>query len=622
MCGITSYVGQQPVAELLLDGLEQLEYRGYDSAGITVIHASGRTRTVRSVGNLAALRCAVRERALVLAHGGGGDDQPTAGIAHTRWATHGGVTEANAHPHADSDERHHVVLNGIIENHAELRRRMASEGATIRSETDAEVLAHLIAHHDRGDLVQAVRAALRDIKGHYAFVATSAEQPGLLVGARRECPLVVGVAADGHFIASAIPAFLSVTREMHTVLDGEIVVATADSVSFLDAADGRRRESASVIIDWEHDLAEKAGYETFMLKEIHEQPAAIARTLAEWQHADIVTLTDDDEPFEDRRLREISRLRVVACGTSYNAGLLGRYLIEDWARLPVELDVASEYRYRNPMLSPGEMVLGITQSGETADTLAAMRLARRRGATVLALTNVMGSQATRDAEGVIFTRAGTEIGVAATKTFTAQVVALALLALKLGQARRTLTAERARELAGALDRLPAAVAEVTAAAARWAPGAARILGATEFCMFLGRHAGLPIALEGALKLKEVSYIPSDAYAAGEMKHGPIALLSSGTPVVCVATDSPVLDKLLSNLAEAHARGAFILAIAGARCDEVAEYADHVFALPPIDPLLAPLLAVVPLQLLAYEVARARGLNVDQPRNLAKTVTVE
>ncbi len=558
----------------------------------------------------------------MLAAPGARDEQPTAGIAHTRWATHGPVTEANAHPHADSDERHHVVLNGIIENHAQLRRWMASEGATIRSETDAEVVAHLIAHHDRGDLVQAVRATLRDIAGHYAFVVTSAAQPGLLVAARRECPLVVGVAADGHFIASAIAAFLSHTREMHAVGDGEIVVATANTVQFLDATAGRARQSASVTIDWEHDLAEKAGYETFMLKEIHEQPAAIARTLAGRLHADGVTLSDDALILDERRLRELSRLRIVACGTSHNAGLLGRYMIEEWARLPVELDIASEYRYRNPVISPGEMVLGITQSGETADTLAAMRLARKRAATVLALTNVMGSQATRDADGVIFTRAGSEIGVAATKTFTAQVVALALLAIKLGQARGTLSAQRARDLAGELRRLPGAFAQAAAAAAQWAPGAARALDTAEFCMFLGRQAGLPIALEGALKLKEVSYIPSEAYAAGEMKHGPIALLSSGTPVVCVATDSPVLDKLLSNLAEASARGAYILAIAGQRSDEVAEYADDVFALPATDPLLAPLLAVVPLQMLAYHVARARGLNVDQPRNLAKTVTVE
>ena len=441
------------------------------------------------MGNLAALRCAVGGRAAVLAGAHAREDRPTAGIGHTRWATHGGVTEANAHPHADSNESHHVVLNGIIENHVELRCWMASEGAIIRSETDAEVVAHLTAHHDHGDLVEAVRATLRDLRGHYAFVATSAEQPGLLVAARRECPLVVGVTADGHFIASAIPAFLSHTREMHEVADGEIVVATADSVQFLDAAEGRPRQSTSVTIDWDHALAEKAGYETFMLKEIHEQPAAIASTLAGRLHADGVSLRDDDLPLDDRALRELSRLRIVACGTSLNAGLLGRYLIEEWARLPVEVDVASEYRYRNPVLSPGEMVLGITQSGETADTLAAMRLARRRGATVPAVTNVMGSQATRDADGVIFTRAGSEIGVAATKTFTAQVVALALLALKLGQARGTLTADRARELAAELGRLPGSFAKVIATAAQWAPGAALQLGApSSACSWVARPA--------------------------------------------------------------------------------------------------------------------------------------
>ncbi|HYB29321.1 MAG TPA: glutamine--fructose-6-phosphate transaminase (isomerizing) [Solirubrobacteraceae bacterium] len=622
MCGITSYVGQRPADELLLAGLEQLEYRGYDSAGIALMSDSGHTQTVRAVGNLAALRAAVAERALVLAVVGTGGHHPTTGIGHTRWATHGGVTEANAHPHADSDEQIHIVLNGIIENHVELRRRMAAEGATIRSETDAEVVAHLIAHYDDGDLIDAVRRALGDVRGHYAVVAMSAAQPGLLVAARQECPLVVGAADDEHFIASAIPAFLAHTREVHQVVDGELVVATADAVQFLDAAHGRWHRRPTATIDWEHDVAVKGAYEAFMLKEIDEQPAAVSATLAGRLNAHGSVLDDDSLGFDERQLGDLQSVRIVACGSSYHAGLLGRYLIEEWARLPVELDIASEYRYRNPVRARGEMLLGITQSGETADTLAAMRLARRRGATVLAITNVMGSQATRDADGVLFTRAGTEVGVAATKTFTAQVIALALLALKLGQLRGTLTAARAGELAGELMRLPGLFADAVAGAADWAAAAAKQWAAFDFCMFLGRHAGLPIALEGALKLKEVSYIPCEAYAAGEMKHGPIALLSSGTPVVCVATDSPVLEKLLSNIAEVRARGAHVLAIAGARRAEVAEYADEVFGVPVTDALLQPLLAVVPLQLLAYHVARVRGLNVDQPRNLAKTVTVE
>ncbi|MGA9859630.1 MAG: glutamine--fructose-6-phosphate transaminase (isomerizing) [Solirubrobacteraceae bacterium] len=635
MCGITSYVGRRPADELLLQGLEQLEYRGYDSAGIALLSESGATETVRAVGNLAALRAAVDQRVAVSERvlvGAGTEPgtgpgapvagDPSTGIGHTRWATHGGVTEANAHPHADTAGRIHIVLNGIVENYLELRRELIAEGAVIRSETDAEIVAHLIARHDHGDLAQAVRATLRELRGHYAIVAMSVDEPGLLVAARLDCPLVVGVAHDGHFIASAIPAFLAHTREIHNVQDGELVVATRDRVRFFEAATGQQRHAESITVDWAHDVAEKGGYDAFMLKEINEQPEAVSATLAGRLTALGAYLDDEPLGVDERAMRQIDRLRIVACGTSFNAGLLGRYLIEEWARVPVELDIASEYRYRNPVLGARELVLGITQSGETADTLAAMRLARGRGATVLALTNVMGSQATRDADGVLYTRAGVEIGVAATKTFTAQVIALALLALRLGQVRGTLSPSRAAELAGELGRLPDLIAEVATKASHWAREAARHWADTEFCMFLGRHAGLPIAQEGALKLKEVTYIPSDAYAGGEMKHGPIALLSQGTPVVCVATDSWVLGKLLSNIAEVRARGAHVLAIAGERRDEVAEYADDVFGLPGTDPLLQPLLAVIPLQLLAYHVACVRGLNVDQPRNLAKTVTVE
>jgi glucosamine--fructose-6-phosphate aminotransferase (isomerizing) len=450
----------------------------------------------------------------------------------------------------------------------------------------------------------------------------SADHPGLLVGARRDCPLVVGFAEDGHFIASAIPAFLSHTRRMNGVADGELVVATADAVEFRDLVTGRVRAATPVTIDWDQELAEKGGYDTFMLKEIDEQPDAVGATLAGRLSAGGAVLDDVWSGLAPDAARNLTRVRIVACGTSYNAGLLGRYLIEEWARVPVELDVASEYRYRNPVLTDGELVVGITQSGETADTLAAMRLARECGAPVVALTNVMGSLATREADSVLFTRAGVEIGVAATKTFTAQVSALALLALSLGHARGALSDTRAAEIADALIELPELIGRVTATAGPWATAIAEQMATREFCMFLGRHAGLPVALEGALKLKEISYIASDAYPAGEMKHGPIALLSDGTPVVCVATDSPVLGKLLSNVAEVRARGARVVAVAGERSVEVAEYADDVFRLPAADPLLQSLLAVIPLQLLAYHAARVRGLNVDQPRNLAKTVTVE
>jgi len=625
MCGITSYVGRRPATELLLEGLEQLEYRGYDSAGLALLDASGAIDTVRAVGNLAALRAKIAERVLAPALAVAsqtGPEAPSTGIGHTRWATHGCVSEANAHPHCDTSERVHIVLNGIIENHGELRRRLIADGATFRSDTDAEVVAHLIAHHYHGELVQAVRRAVRQLHGHFAFVSICSEEPELLVASRRDCPLVVGVAEDGHFIASAIPAFLAHTRKVCEVADGELVVARPDALQLRDAASGKPRRHLSLSVSFKHYLAEKGGYETFMRKEISEQPAACADTLAGRLTAEGAELADEHFTLDERQLRRLERLHIVGCGTSYHAGLLGRYLIEEWARVPVELDVASEYRYRNPSLGARDLVLGITQSGETADTLAAMRMARQSGATVLAITNVMGSQATRDADAVLFTRAGIEIGVAATKTFTAQVLALALLALALGRARGTLAAARAGELAGELAALPARIEAITAAADAWAAHAARRWATSQFCMFIGRHAGLAVALEGALKLKEVSYIPTDAYAAGEMKHGPIALLSDGTPVVCVATDSPVLSKLLSNVAEVRARGARVLAIAGARSGEVGEYADDVFALPAGEEILQPLLAVVPLQLLAYHVARERGLDVDQPRNLAKTVTVE
>jgi len=625
MCGITSYGGRRPAEELLLEGLEQLEYRGYDSAGLALLGASGATDTVRAVGNLAALRAKVAERALapaLVTAGARRPQAPTIGIGHTRWATHGCVSEANAHPHSDTSDRVHIVLNGIIENHVELRRWLAASGAMFSSDTDAEVVAHLIARHYDADLAEATRLALRQLRGHYAFVAMCGDEPELLVGARRDCPLVVGVAEDGHFIASAIPAFLAHTRTMCEVGDGELVMATPEVVQLRDAASGEAREPSRLTVSFEHCLAEKGGYETFMLKEISEQPAACADTLAGRLTASGVELADEHFTLDEKRMRGLERLHIIGCGTSYHAGLLGRYLIEEWARVPVDLEVASEYRYRNPPLGARDLVLGITQSGETADTLAAMRMARRLGAPVLAITNVMGSQATREADAVLFTRAGIEIGVAATKTFTAQVLALAVLAVALGRARGTLTAARAVELAVELAAFPARIEAITAAADTWAHLIAPECATSQFCMFIGRHAGLAVALEGALKLKEVSYIPTDAYAAGEMKHGPIALLSAGTPVVCVATDSPVLSKLLSNVAEVRARGARVLAIAGARSGEVAEYADEVFALPAGEEMLQPLLAVVPLQLLAYHVARARGLDVDQPRNLAKTVTVE
>jgi glucosamine--fructose-6-phosphate aminotransferase (isomerizing) len=604
---------------MLLRGLEKLEYRGYDSAGVSLCHP-GRIESVRAVGNLSFLRQAVaaqtveRDGAVATA-----DIEPSSGIGHTRWATHGAVTQANAHPHSDTDDRIHIVLNGIVENHVELRQRLQAEGAEFTSETDAEVVAHLIALHDRGDLVAAVRDAFAELRGHYAFVAVSADNPTLLVGARKECPLVVGVGEGEHFVASAITAFLSHTRDVRLVEDGEIVAVRPDGAEFFDAA-GVPVPREVTHIDWDEEAAEKGGYETFMLKEIHEQPDAVKETIADRIAGDEVDLGDIG--VSDEELRTARRIVIVACGTSYHAGLVGRYAIEEWARVPVEIDIASEYRYRNPVVDERDVVIGISQSGETADTLAAMRLARSRGARVVAVTNVMGSQATRDADGVLFTRAGLEIGVAATKTYVSQVAAMYLLGLKLAQVRGTLEPPKIRELMAELGSVPESMRRVIEEADGPVAEIARQWYKAGFFLYLGRHVGLPVCLEGALKLKEVSYVPTDAYAAGEMKHGPIALLDARTPVVCVATDSPVLDKVLSNIAEVRARGAHVIAVATEGSDIVAEYAEDIVRVPRAHWLLQPLLAIVPLQLLAYRIARARDLNVDQPRNLAKTVTVE
>src|SRR3954468_12995877 len=617
MCGIVGYVGPRPSRELLLAGLDKLEYRGYDSAGLSLT-SNGAIDSVHAVGNLSYLREAVAAK-----DDRGGvataEAEATTGIGHTRWATHGRVTQENAHPHWDTSGKVHIVLNGIVENWIELRDQLLADGAEFTSETDAEVVAHLVAKHLGGALVEAVRLAYNDLRGHYAFVAMAAEHPDVLVGARKECPLVVGLGEDETFIASAIPAFLSETRRSQIVHDGEIVAVTAEGSRFMDAA-GNPIDREVTEVDWDEEEAEKGGYETFMLKEIHEQPGAVAETVADRLRGDRVELGDIG--ISDDQLAGLRRVLIVACGTSYHAGVVARYAIEEWSGVPVGVDIASEFRYRKPLFDEHDLVIGITQSGETADTLAAMRLARESGARVLAVTNVMGSQATRDADGVLFTRAGLEAGVAATKTFVAQMAAMYLFGLKLAEVRGALEPEVMSRLIEDLHGMPAAVARVVETVAQPMKQSATEFKDSSFFLFLGRHIGLPVALEGALKMKEISYIPTDAYAAGEMKHGPIALLDERTPVVCVATTSPVLDKMLSNVSEVRARGAHVIAVATEGDRQVAENAEQVVYVPETDWLLQPLLAVVPLQLVAYHVARARGLNVDQPRNLAKTVTVE
>jgi glucosamine--fructose-6-phosphate aminotransferase (isomerizing) len=630
MCGIVGYVGPRKVRPLLLAGLEKLEYRGYDSAGISII-AGDHVDAVRAVGNLNALRMAIDGRDALDADSASGPPagavalaeapEPGTGIGHTRWATHGRVTEENAHPHYDTSDRVHIVVNGIVENYVGLKAQLLAEGAVFTSETDAEVIAHLVARFNDGDLVAAVRGAYAQLRGHYAFVAMSADEPGLLVGVRKECPLIIGRGEGEQFIASAIPAFLRETRRVQYINDDEIVVLRPDGVEF-QTASGEPLQREVVEIDWDADTAEKQGYETFMLKEIHEQADAVAETLGERvARGDGIDLGDLGR-IDDDLLRRVRRVVIVACGTAYHAGLIGRYAIEQWARMPVEVDIASEYRYRNPVVGPDDLVIGISQSGETADTLAAMREARGRGAKVLAVTNIMGTQATREADGVLYTRAGLEIGVAATKTFVSQIAAMYLVALRLAELRGTLEPEVLTATITELKRLPHLIAELLDRDPDQLAQIAQGYYEADFFLYLGRHIGLPVALEGALKLKEISYIATDAYAAGEMKHGPIALLDERTPVVVVATQSPVLEKVISNIEEVRTRGARVIAVATEGDEQIAGHADEVIRIPRTDWMLAPLLAVIPLQMLAYNIARLRGLNVDQPRNLAKTVTVE
>ncbi len=608
MCGIIGYVGQRPAKELLLHGLTRLEYRGYDSAGIALLEDDG-LDYVRAVGNLDFLKEAAGQNGSV----------STTGLGHTRWATHGRVSEQNAHPLVGCDHsKLAIVLNGIVENFRELKGSLEADGHTFNSETDAEVIVHLIERHYEGDLAEAVRAAYRELEGHFAFVVIHHDHPGLLVGARLQCPLLVGVGDGEMFLASMTAAFLKETRKIQLIDDGEVVAITPEGATFYCVETGEV-ERETLEVDWDDEAAEKSGYETFMLKEIYEQPDAVKETLGDRvRHGHLLL---ESLGMTDEELRNLRRIVVLACGTAYHSGVVGRYIIEEWARIPVEPDIASEWRYRNPVLSKDTLVIGISQSGETADTLAATRLAREKGARTLAITNMMGSQITREVDSVLYTRCGMEVGVAASKTFTAQVALLSLVALKLAEVRKTLPAD---EIELIIDELYALPTRMTA----FLEGSHPIEEIAErfhdrpFFLYLGRHIGLPVALEGALKLKEISYIPTEAYSAGEMKHGPIALLDDDTPVVVVATNSHVYDKVVSNIQEVRARGAHVIAIATDGNEDIQHHADDVIFVPPTPAFLQAVLAALPLQLLAYRIARLRGLNVDQPRNLAKTVTVE
>ena len=607
MCGIIGYVGPRAAKPLLIQGLERLEYRGYDSAGIALIEDDG-LDYVRAVGNLQFLKDAASSNG----------SHSTTGLGHTRWATHGAVTEGNAHPLTACDDGLAIVLNGIVENYRELKARLQADGHTFSSETDAETVVHLIEAHYAGDLTDAVVKTFRELEGHFTFVVIHRDHPDLLVGARHQTPLVVGLGEGENFLASNAAAFLSETRQVIFPDDGDVVTITPGSVEFV-RADGEPVGHEPLELDWDDESAEKGGYETFMLKEIYEQPEAVAETIGDRaRHGKLVL---EGLGMTDEQLRRLKRVVILACGTAYHAGVVGRYVIEEWARVPVEPDIASEWIYRNPVIDEDTLVIGISQSGETRDTVGAMRLAREKGAHTVAITNMMGSHITREVDSSLYTRCGLEVGVAASKTFTAQVALLYLIGLKLAEIRRTLPPEEISYIVDQVYTLPGKIAAFLDGHHPIDDIAQRFYE-QPFFLYLGRHIGLPVALEGALKLKEISYIPTEGYSAGEMKHGPIALLEEGTPVVVVATKIHVYDKIVSNIQETRARGAHVIAIATDGNEDIQHHADDVIYVPRTPAFLQAALAVVPLQLLAYRIARLRGLNVDQPRNLAKTVTVE
>jgi glutamine---fructose-6-phosphate transaminase (isomerizing) len=609
VCGIIGYVGPRQVQPLLIHGLQRLEYRGYDSAGVALLEPEG-LQYVRAVGNLANLKQAASTN---------GRSEATTGLGHTRWATHGAVTERNAHPLTGCEEgAMSIVLNGIVENYRELKAGLEAEGHTFDTETDAETVAHLIERHYNGDLLEASRLALGEMEGHFSFVVVHSNHPEELVGARFQTPLVVGLGEGENFLASNAAAFLRETRRVMFPDDRELVSITPDGVRFL-AADGTPVEHDEVELDWDDEGAEKGGYETFMLKEIYEQPEAVAETIGDRLRHGRLEL--EGLGLSDADLKRLRRVVILACGTAYHAGVVGRYVIEEWGRIPVEPDIASEWIYRNPVIGEDTLVIGISQSGETRDTVNAMKLARELGAHTLAITNMVGSQITREVDSVLYTRCGLEVGVAASKTFTSQVALLYLVGMKFAQVRETLPPEEIRFIVDAVYDLPRQM-EAFLDGDHPIDEIAQRYYDKPFFLYLGRHIGLPVALEGALKLKEISYIPTEAYSAGEMKHGPIALLDTDTPVVVVATNLHVYEKIVSNIQETRARGAHVIAIATDGNEDIQHHADDVIYVPKSPHFLQAVLASLPLQLLAYRIARLRGLNVDQPRNLAKTVTVE
>jgi glutamine---fructose-6-phosphate transaminase (isomerizing) len=614
MCGIIGYIGSKPVVPVLLEGLRRMEYRGYDSAGVAVVSPEG-IALRRSAGKLANLEQAIRVEPV----------EGLYGVGHTRWATHGRPTEENAHPHRDCTGRIVVVHNGIIENYLELKKELQSQGHEFKTETDTEIVAHLVEREMRDDgLENAVRRALTYMRGMFAIVLVSVEDPEKIVAVRNGPPIVVGLGKDEFFVASDIPAILAHTRDVVFLGDEEMAVITRSGVQFTDYQ-GRAVSKTTQRVMWDPIAAEKGGHKHFMLKEIYEQPTAARDTILGRVSLDRGQIFLEDLNISDETLRTVQKVSIIACGTSWHAGLVGKYLIEALAQVPVEVDYGSEYRYRNPIVASNELAVVITQSGETADTLAALREAKRKGAHSIAICNVVGSMATREAEGTVYTHAGPEIGVASTKAFTSQLVALQLLALYIAQVRGTLTSTQIRNHIAELLQMPQTIEQTIKASAVMEKVAERFYNRSDF-LFLGRGINYPIALEGALKLKEISYIHAEGYPAGEMKHGPIALIDELMPVVAIAPNDHVFEKMIGNVQEAKARGGSVIALTTDGDTRMAAVLDRqtdvIVPLPATTALLTPVVMTVPLQLLAYHIAVRRGCDVDQPRNLAKSVTVE
>lgn len=612
MCGIVGYIGSRNITDVVIGGLAKLEYRGYDSSGIAVLDA-GDIKVVKSVGRLANLEAKLEHMSV----------NGNAAIGHTRWATHGKPSDENAHPHQDCSGRFAIVHNGIVENYLSLREELEVAGHQFHSETDTEVVAHLIEEMYNGDLFQTLIAVGKRLRGAYALVVLAKDHPSQIIAMRKASPMIIGLGESENFIASDIPAILEYTRDIYIMEDDEMVVLSKDGVECF-TMDGEPIQKAVYKVTWDAVSAERGGYPHFMLKEIHEQPKAIRDTLRGRVAEDLSRVTLDEVSLlneAEAYAKNVDRIHIVACGTSWHAGLVGKGVIEQLARIPVDVEIASEYRYRNPIFTPNTLVIVISQSGETADTLAALREVRKQGLRVLAITNVVGSSAAREADDVIVTWAGPEIAVASTKAYTTQLAALYLLAIRFAQVRGHVSDAEAHELIEALDALPQVAEQVLDTAPQIESFAQRYVDATD-TFFIGRGLDYAVSLEGALKLKEISYIHAEAYAAGELKHGTLALVTEGVPVIALATQPELYEKTLSNIIEVKARGAFVLGMTWVGNDDLAKTVDEVIYLPKTLPALAPLAAVIPLQILAYYAAVARGNDVDKPRNLAKSVTVE